>query len=58
MPLGPNGYDLTVMHSFRGSRVNSSMATNGHYFAGPLTHFAINTTCVHTDSLVTTVLST
>jgi hypothetical protein len=43
MPLGPNGYDLTVMHPFRGSRVNNSIATNGHYFAGPLTHFAINT---------------
>jgi hypothetical protein len=43
MPLGPNGYDLTVMHPFRDSRVNNSIATNGHYFTGPLTHFANNT---------------
>ncbi|EMD94579.1 hypothetical protein COCC4DRAFT_66246 [Bipolaris maydis ATCC 48331] len=43
MPLGPNGYDLTVMHPFRGSRFNNSIATNGRYFAGPFTHFAINT---------------
>jgi hypothetical protein len=43
MPLGPNGYDLTVMHPFRGARFNDSVATNGHYFAGPFTHFAINT---------------
>ncbi|USP80352.1 uncharacterized protein yc1106_07626 [Curvularia clavata] len=43
MPKGPNGYDLTVMLPFRGSRFNNSIATNGRYFAGPFTHFAINT---------------
>ncbi|KAI4660829.1 uncharacterized protein J4E79_005397 [Alternaria viburni] len=43
MPIGPQGYDLTVMHPFRGSRYNNSVATNGHYWAGPLTHYAINT---------------
>lgn len=43
MPLGPNGYDLTVMHPFRGARFNNSIATNGRYFAGPFTHFALNT---------------
>jgi hypothetical protein len=43
MPVGPNGYDLTVMHPFRGARFNNSVATNGHYFAGPFTHFALNT---------------
>ncbi|KAH3905278.1 hypothetical protein HBI56_209750 [Parastagonospora nodorum] len=43
MPQGPNGYDLTVMHPFRGARYKDSVATNGRYWAGPLTHFAINT---------------
>lgn len=43
MPLGPNGYDLTVFHPFRGLRFNTSIATNGHYFAGPFTHYAVNT---------------
>ncbi|KAI2486712.1 oxidase [Pyrenophora tritici-repentis] len=43
MPLGPNGYDLTVMHPFRGKRFKDSVATNGRYWAGPVTHFAINT---------------
>jgi hypothetical protein len=43
MPKGPNGYDLTVMHPFRGARFNDSVATNGRYWAGPLTNFAINT---------------
>ncbi|CAN9323128.1 unnamed protein product [Alternaria alternata] len=43
MPVGPNGYDLTVMHPFRGKRYKDSVATNGHYWAGPVTHFAINT---------------
>jgi hypothetical protein len=43
MSLGPNGYDLTVMHPFRGKRYKDSVATNGHYWAGPVTHFAINT---------------
>ncbi|PZC88200.1 Peroxidase-2 domain containing protein, partial [Pyrenophora tritici-repentis] len=27
MPLGPNGYDLTVMHPFRGKRFKDSVAT-------------------------------
>jgi hypothetical protein len=43
MPQGPNGYDLTVMHPFRGARYKDSVATNGRYWAGPFTHFAINT---------------
>ena len=43
MPEGPNGYDLTVMHPFRGARFNDSVATNGHFFAGPFTQFAVNT---------------
>jgi hypothetical protein len=43
MPIGPHGYDLTVMHPFRGARFNNSIATNGRYFAGPFTHYAINT---------------
>jgi hypothetical protein len=42
MPKGPNGYDLTVMHQFRGARFNSSIATNGHFFTGPFTHLAVN----------------
>jgi hypothetical protein len=42
MPKGPNGYDLTVMHPFRGARFNDSIATNGRFFAGPLTHLAVN----------------
>lgn len=43
MPQGPNGYDLTVMHPFRGARFNNSVATNGYYWAGPFTHYAVNT---------------
>lgn len=43
MPLGPNGFDLTVMHPFRGARFEHSVSTNGHYFAGPFTHYAVNT---------------
>lgn len=43
MPLGPNGYDLTVLHPFRGHRFNTSISTNGYYWAGPFTHFAVNT---------------
>jgi hypothetical protein len=42
MPLGPNGIDLTVLTPFRIARIRQSIATNGHYFAGPLTHFAFN----------------
>jgi hypothetical protein len=43
MPLGPNGYDLTVMIPFRGSRFNNSVATNGHFWAGPVTQVITNT---------------
>lgn len=43
MPLSPQGYDLTVMHPFRGARFNDSVATNGRFFAGPFTQFAVNT---------------
>jgi hypothetical protein len=42
MPLGPNGIDSDVMTAFRLKRVRHSIATNGHYFAGPLTFFALN----------------
>lgn len=42
MPLGPNGIDDSVMTAFRINRVRHSIATNGHYFAGPLTFFALN----------------
>jgi hypothetical protein len=42
MPLGPNGIDLTVLLPFRVARIKDSIATNGHYFAGPFTHFTIS----------------
>lgn len=42
MPQGPNGYDLTVMNPFRGACFNDSVSTNGHFFAGPFTHLAVN----------------
>lgn len=42
MPLGKNGIDNNVMTAFRLERVRHSIATNGHYFAGPLTFFALN----------------
>ncbi|KAL5114502.1 hypothetical protein ACEQ8H_007592 [Pleosporales sp. CAS-2024a] len=42
MPLGPNGIDKSVMTAFRLKRVRHSIATNGHYFAGPVTFFALN----------------
>ena len=42
MPLGPNGIDSSVMTAFRLERVRHSIATNGHYFAGPVTFFALN----------------
>lgn len=42
MPLGPNGIDIPVLSAFRINRVRHSIATNGHYFAGPLTFFALN----------------
>lgn len=41
MPKGPNGYDITVFHQFRSARFNDSIATNGHFFSGPLTHLAV-----------------
>jgi len=41
MPKGPNGYDLTVFHPFRGARFNDLVATNEHFFSGPLTHLAV-----------------
>jgi hypothetical protein len=41
MPKGPNGYDMTVFRPFRGARFNDSIATNGHFFSGPLTHLAV-----------------
>jgi hypothetical protein len=43
MPKGPKGYDYTVLHPFRGARFNHSVATNGYFFAGPFTNFAVNT---------------
>jgi hypothetical protein len=42
MPLGPNGIDSSVMTAFRVARVKQSVATNGHYFAGPLITLALN----------------
>jgi hypothetical protein len=42
MPLGPNGIDSSVMTKFRVNRVKQSIATNGHYFAGPLVTLAFN----------------
>jgi hypothetical protein len=41
VPKGPNGYDITVMQTFRGARFNNSIATNGHFFSGPFTHLAV-----------------
>ena len=43
MPLGPNGIDLPTLFAFRASNFNHSIATNGHFFAGPFTQFAVNT---------------
>lgn len=41
-PLGPNGYDLSVIIPFRRQRIQESIATNGRYFAGPWTHIVVN----------------
>jgi hypothetical protein len=41
MPLGPSGYDLTVMTPWRVKRFRDSKATNGHLFSGPFMQFAI-----------------
>ncbi|KAF2996809.1 hypothetical protein E8E13_001732 [Curvularia kusanoi] len=42
MPLGRNGIDNNVMTAFRLKRLRHSIATNGHYFSGPVTCFALN----------------
>jgi hypothetical protein len=42
MPRGKNGIDISVLTQFRIDRIKNSIATNGHYFAGPLTFFALN----------------
>jgi len=41
-PLGPNGYDLSVLFPWRATRFHESISTNGHYFAGPVAHIAVN----------------
>lgn len=43
MPQGPNGYDLTVMHPFRGKRFQDSIHTNPYFFNGPFGALAIQT---------------
>ncbi|ETS73861.1 hypothetical protein PFICI_14807 [Pestalotiopsis fici W106-1] len=43
MPQGPNGYDLTVMHPFRGLRFQNSVNTNPYFFNGPFTGLAVQT---------------
>jgi len=40
-PLGPNGYDLTVMYPRRVARFKDSIATNGHAFFGPVVQYAL-----------------
>lgn len=40
-PLGPNGYDLSVIVPWRLARFQHSVATNGHFWAGPFTHLAV-----------------
>ena len=42
MPLGKNGIDTSVLTAFRLDRTAHSIATNGHYFSGPLTCLALN----------------
>ncbi|EOA83046.1 hypothetical protein ACJQWK_04537 [Exserohilum turcicum] len=42
MPLGKNGIDIPVMTAFRLDRTRHSIATNGHYFSGPLQALALN----------------
>lgn len=37
MPLGPNGYDLSVLTPFRASRFQQSIANNPYFFNGPFT---------------------
>ena len=43
MPLGPKGYDLSVLFPFRAARFENSISTNGRFFVGPFTQFAVNT---------------
>ncbi|CAN9232564.1 unnamed protein product [Alternaria alternata] len=42
MPLGKNGFDPSVITQFRLDRTRHSIATNGHYFSGPLQALALN----------------
>ncbi|EUC31640.1 hypothetical protein COCCADRAFT_6478 [Bipolaris zeicola 26-R-13] len=42
MPLGKNGIDIPVLTAFRLDRTRHSIATNGHYFSGPLQTLALN----------------
>ncbi|CAN9092107.1 unnamed protein product [Alternaria alternata] len=42
MPLGKNGIDPSVITQFRLDRTRHSIATNGHYFSGPLQALALN----------------
>jgi hypothetical protein len=41
MPLGPKGYDLSVMTPLRVTRFRDSKATNGRLFSGPVMQYAI-----------------
>jgi len=41
MPLGPSGYDLSVMTPWRVNRFRDSKATNGRLFCGAFMQFAI-----------------
>lgn len=43
MPQGPQGYDLTVMHPFRGKRFYHSVENNPYFFNGPYTTLAVQT---------------
>lgn len=51
MPQGPNGYDLSVMHPFRGARFNNSIATNGRFFTGPFALIVTSATYLFTYNL-------
>ncbi|KAL5121771.1 hypothetical protein ACEQ8H_000458 [Pleosporales sp. CAS-2024a] len=42
MPLGANGYDMSVMIAWRHKCFQNSIATNGRYFAGPWTNYVVN----------------
>jgi hypothetical protein len=43
LPLGSRGYDLDVLATFRGLRFENSVSTNGYFFYGPFTGYAIQT---------------